>query len=134
MKFGVLDADRFSAASQERNSRVEIRFIERDSRRDAGELRIRIPDGVTMRDDGKWLVAEIPYVDRSMTTFVESTPYETEILKSRMEEYLPAMVHLAPAAIQRYCITTNPDGISVNCMCETNDDDDDGYPDGHSEQ
>ena len=69
-----------------------------------------------------------------MTTFVESTPYETEILKSRMEEYLPAMVHLAPAAIQRYFITTNPDGISVNCMCETNDDDDDGYPDGHWEQ
>lgn len=63
VRFGVLDADRFSAASQERNSRVEIRFIERNSRRDAGELRIRIPDGVTMRDDGKWLVAEIPYKD-----------------------------------------------------------------------
>lgn len=63
IKFGVLDPDRRTSAQQERNSRVEIRFIERDSRRDAGELRIRIPDGVTMRDDGKWLVAEIPYTD-----------------------------------------------------------------------
>lgn len=63
IKFGVLDPDRRTSAQQERNSRVEIRFIERDTRRDAGELRIRIPDGVTLRDDGKWLVAEIPYTD-----------------------------------------------------------------------
>lgn len=63
VKFGVLDSTRRTNAQQERDSRVEIRFIERDSRRDAGELRIRIPDGVTLRDDGRWLIAEIPYTD-----------------------------------------------------------------------
>jgi AAA ATPase containing von Willebrand factor type A (vWA) domain len=64
VKFGVLDPDRRTSAQQERNSRVEVRFIERNSRRDAGELRIRIPSGVQIKDDGKWLVAEIPYTDQ----------------------------------------------------------------------
>jgi hypothetical protein len=61
-------------------------------------------------------------------TFKETTPYETEILKAQMEEYLPALVHYPPPVIQRYFITTTPDGAVVNCI--TNDDDDDGYPDG----
>jgi hypothetical protein len=64
VRFGVLNATGHTTASQERDSRVEIRFIERDARRDAGELRIRVPEGVSFRDYGKWLVAEIPYKDR----------------------------------------------------------------------
>jgi hypothetical protein len=64
VKFGVLDPERITTAMQERNSRVDIIFVERDSRRDAGLLRIKIPSGVTFRDNGKWLEAEIPYTDK----------------------------------------------------------------------
>lgn len=60
--------------------------------------------------------------------YVQSTTYEEEILRSRMEEFLPAMVHLGPAAIQRYFIFTEGDSVLVKV--ETNDDNDDGYPDG----
>jgi hypothetical protein len=66
-------------------------------------------------------------------TFVRSTAFEDEIIKARMEEDLPALVHLEPVTLQRYFITANPDGTAV-CWCETNDDDDDGYPDGAWEQ
>jgi hypothetical protein len=61
-------------------------------------------------------------------TFKESTDYETEILKARMDEFPGAMVHFAPVALQRYNILSTVDGVV--CECETNDDDDDGIPDG----
>jgi len=60
---------------------------------------------------------------------MENTAYETEILRARMEEYLPALVHLAPAALHRMSIVEEADG-RILCYNETNDDNDDGYPDG----
>ena len=61
--------------------------------------------------------------------YKQTTPYETEIIRAKVEEFLPAMVHFTAPALHRYEISSQPDGTAlVHNM--TNDNDDDGVPDG----
>jgi len=63
-------------------------------------------------------------------TYKKSTAYEDEILKARIEEYLPAIVHFPPAALHRIEVFTTNASVGATVVETTNDNDDDGYPDG----
>lgn len=60
-----------------------------------------------------------------MTISFESTEYEAHVLGQRL-----AHNELGMTAVQRYFIDTISAAPTVLVRVETNDDDDDGYPDG----
>jgi hypothetical protein len=63
MKIGVLDEEAEKPGQQEREVFAHIEFVEFDEDREAGILRIKIPEGVEFSERTKsgWITAAIPY-------------------------------------------------------------------------
>lgn len=63
-RIGVLQGEEGDRPSyREKNIRLEVEFIERDDKREAGTLRLRVPEGVEFIQAGRWITAQIPYKD-----------------------------------------------------------------------
>lgn len=63
LKLGVLDPEAEKTAQQERETFLEMVFIESDESRTAGELRLKLPEGIEWSEPTKagWISATIPY-------------------------------------------------------------------------
>ena len=63
--------------------------------------------------------------------FQKMTPFETEVMRSRMGNSEDQDDYLDPVTVHRHTVVTQGDEAIIHT--ETNDDNDDGYPDGHWE-